>query len=530
MPLAGRDYPNRPPERKHLSMIRTLLTAVACLTAAGSLLSQNPGQHDGSERFVERPGALEFSGRMIVRPWQMVDLLQQGHSQSSAHLIRESAAARLDGWRIRYYEDVDEHIVSVPAGLDENSFAALLDSTGEYQYVHPDWICYPLQAPNDPNYGSQWHHQTMSSEMGWDIHVGTTATTAAWVDTGVDTNHPDLQANLVSGYNSVDKIPQSSGGNVEDINGHGTHVAGCIGAIGNNGTGVAGVAWDMSLMPIKTSNFSSGGAYLSDILDGARWATSNGAKTASASYTGVENPSVGTTGTEVKNNGGLFFYAADNYNQNHSSFDYPDTIVVGGTDQNDNKASFSSYGVAIDVTGPAVDVWSTRLGGTYGGSSGTSFSTPLANGVTAMIWSANPYLTPDEAQQVLYGSVDDIGAPGEDDTFGHGRLNLHQALLDATQGSMDLSLGNLTAGTSATLTVTGSAGGTVWFVYSLDGLAAYPVASLSTSLGVANPVLLGSSNSGSFVGNVPMGTTGVDVWLQAIESGNTSDVEFRTIM
>lgn len=505
-------------------------------TLVWSTSAYGQNQQHGDDLFVERPGELEFSGRMIVRSFQLDEWIQEGYTEAQARTLHQAAAARLDGWRIRYYEDVDEHIVTLPEGMDENSFSELLMATGDYQYAHPDWICYPLQTPNDPNFNNQWHHQSniMQSELAWDIHVGDGATIAAFVDTGVDLDHPDLASQLVSGYNSVDKLPQASGGDVSDINGHGTAVGGCIGAIGDNGIGVAGCGWDLLLMPIRTSNSSGGGAFLSDILDGARWAVQNGAKTASASYTGVQNASVGTTGTDVKNDGGLFFYAADNFNQNHSGFDYADTIVVAGTDQGDNKAGFSSYGLAIDVTGPAVDVWTTQNGGGYGGSSGTSFSTPLANGVVSMIWSCNPFLTPDEAQQMLYDTVDDLGTPGEDNTFGHGRLNLYNAVMAATQGDLNLSVpATLTAGNLAALSASGATSSVVYFTYSTTGLGATPVNSLSASLGIANPVLAGSGSvsggSASYSQTIPGNASGLDVWIQAIEDGQSSNVEFRTI-
>ncbi len=475
----------------------------------------------------EEPGVLEFSGRMIVRPLQEIDLQARGLTAAEARRTHAAAAALLDPWRIRYYADVDEHIVRVPDGLDESTFAALLLGQGLYEYAHPDWICYPLGAPNDPYFGNQWQHVNISSVAGWDIHTGDPSTIAAWIDTGVDLNHPDLAPALVPGYNSVDKLEQANGGDVQDINGHGTFVGGCIGAVGDNGIGVAGVGWNLSLMPVKTSNLSSGGAYLSDILDGARWAVQNGAKTASASYSGVDNASVGTTGTQIKADGGLFFYAAGNAGSDLGSFDYPDTVVVGATDSSDNRASWSNYGTPIDVVAPGVSVWSTTLGGGYGSGSGTSFSTPIANGVTAMVWSANPFLDPDGAQQILYTSCDNIGSSFY---YGNGRVNLENALNAAITGSLVLTGGPLVAGQPATLDVTGAGANVmVYFGYSLDGIAAVPVPSIQTSIGLVNAVLMGqdqadAGGNASLTVNVPGSATGIQVWIQAAQSGDASNI------
>lgn len=382
-------------------------------------------------RFVERPGALEFTGRLIVRPLSFEERLAQGQNQFVAGQADQAARDRLADHLVRYEHRTDEYFVQVPEGSNENLFAHELITTGDYRYVTPDWMCYPVDAPNDPFYGNQWHHQTINSEAAWALTTGDPSIIAAFVDTGVDLDHPDLAAQLVPGYNSVDRIRQVDGGDVSDINGHGTAVGGTIGAIANNNEGVAGVAWNIRLMPIRTSNASGGGASLGDITHGAMWAIENGARISSASYTGVQSPAVESAGEYIESIGGLFCYAADNYNQNHSSFDWEHVIVVGATDQGDNKAGFSSYGVAVDVFAPGVSIGTTTNGGGYGSPSGTSFSTPMTNGVLAMIWSVEPSFTNDQVRLILFNSCEDLGDPGDDWYFGHGRTDLGQAVQDA---------------------------------------------------------------------------------------------------
>ncbi len=496
-------------------MILSLLSPI--FTCA--VLAQEP-----EPRFVNQPGHLELSGRMIARPVQ------------NDPEAREAARAEVQDWVIHEYAEVDELILEVPEGLDENSFAAQLMASGEWEYVHPDWICYPIATPNDTYFGNQWHHATMDSEEAWDTITAGGDYIAAWTDTGVDTDHPDLVGQLLPGYNAVDRLTEAQGGDIEDINGHGTLTGGCIGAIGNNGQGVAGCLWDVQLLPVRVSNFSSGGAYYSDLEAGARWAAENGAKTISASYSGVNNQSIQTTGAYCRSLGALYFYAADNANQNHSSFDWPDVIVVGATDQNDNKASFSSYGVAVDLTGPGVDVWTTANGGGYGGASGTSLSTPLANGVASAMWAANPYLDSYEVEARLYGSCVDIGAAGEDNIFGHGLINMANAVDAALQGGMDLIVPALSGGSSATVDVTGATPfGTVYLGYSLTGYGISDIAVLGTVMGIANPQQAaagaadGAGNASMLV-NVPNAATGLTVWIQAVEAGDTSDIEVRTIL
>jgi len=389
------------------------------------------GAADG-QSFRERPGVNEFSGRMIVRPHQAADLAVKGLTASRIVAIREGASMRLDDLRIRYESDVDEHIVAVPAGFDENSFAALLMATGDYEYVEPDWICYPIDTtPNDPSYNQQWHHPKIESPKAWDISTGSLNRTAAFVDTGVDKGHEDLSAHLVPGYNSQDRLTEAQGGQVSDVNGHGTAVCGCIGAIGNNSKGVAGVNWTVSLMPIRTTNSSSGSAYLTDLTHGARWAAQNGAQTVSVSYSGVEGSTVQTAGADVKSNGGLLIWAAGNSGQNLSWFDHADVIIAGATTQSDSRASFSNYGQAIDVMAPGVDVYTTRRYGGYTSVDGTSFSAPLTNGLCALIWGTTPSSSPDDVEQFLFSGCDDIGSSSN---YGHGRINVYESILLAQGG------------------------------------------------------------------------------------------------
>lgn len=463
--------------------------------------------------FVDRPGITELSGTILARP----------HPEAL-----EAAAALLAPDLVRAIPEVREFLARVPEGVAEREWAAALLATGWFEYVVPNWIVYPLNTPNDPDFPNQWHHQTIRSQAGWDWITDTSSVIAAFTDTGVDLTHPDLAASLVPGYNTVEDLPQVQGGTIQDINGHGTCVAGTIGAIGNNGLGVTGVCWNVKLMPIRVSNQSSGGSTIADLEEGARWAAENGAKTVSASYTGVQTPSLDVTGAYVRSLGALYFYAADNYNQNHSSFDWANVIVVAGTDQSDAKAWFSSYGTAIDCAAPGVDILCPTLGGGYAPASGTSFSTPMTNGVAATIYAVNPFLTPEEVEERLYRGCDDLGAPGEDTTYGRGRINLEGAVIQALSGDMTLAVGHLFAGQTASFTVTGAApGAPVWFAYSASTAVTH-IPQAGVALALAAPTLLGSAlanggGSATLLRAIPLGAQGRTAWFQAARIGETSD-------
>jgi subtilisin family serine protease len=466
---------------------------------------------------------MELSGRMIARP------LQDGPNL-------EIARDRLQATLIRVEERTDEYIFAIPEGLTADQISQKLMATGDYQYVEPDWICYPLNTPNDPLFNYQWHHDNMESELGWDTITDASSVIAAFTDTGVDINHPDLVNNLVDGYNQISGLWASQGGDLDDINGHGTWVAGCIGAEGNNNLGVAGVAWKVQLMAIRVSESSTGGAYISDITGGAMVAAANGAKTVSSSYSGVETSTVGTTGSYIKSLGSLYFYAAGNSGTNLSSFDYPDVIVVCATNSSDVRPSWSSYGIAVDCAAPGENIETTARGGGYGIVSGTSFSTPLANGVAAMIYANNPGISAQAVEDKLLASCDDIGATGEDSVYGFGRVNLRKAVEPVVSGPLVLSLGSLVGGSSVTAVVDNcTPSALVVVAYSLYGLGSSYEVNTGMTLGISNnmPAIimlsdpLGVADSSAFV---PSKGTGRTVWVQAAETGNLSNIISAVIL
>ena len=386
--------------------------------AAGSL--------DGEQRptrFVERPGVLEFSGQMIVRPLQAAALRELGLDPRQIDATSERARTRLADFVLEQVHETDEYIVRLPAGETENSYAARLMATGDYQYVVPNWRCFPTETiPNDGSYGMQWHHPKVQSPLAWDFTTGDPGVIIAIVDGGVWVDHPDLAGAVVPGYNADDRVSQQDGGDVDDVDGHGTYVAGLAGAIGNNGVHVVGMGWRFSVMPVRYYN-NPGGGFLDDILDGARWAVDHGARIVNVSQTGVEWEPVQTTGEYVKSQGGLLFWAAGNDARDLSWFDWSDVIVVGASDSIDERADFSAYGVAIDVFAPGTDIVSTAWDGGLAIGSGTSAASPIAAGIAALILAVAPALSPEQVEQILFGGCVDLGEPGDDETFGRGRVD-----------------------------------------------------------------------------------------------------------
>lgn len=389
------------------------------------LIFQNPVE------FQERLGELEFSGLMIARPLQQEAYVAQGHAAASYDEFRSRAVAAVQLEIIEHLTATDEFILRVPAGHDENSYSRLLMASGGFQYVEPDWICYPTETkPNDPSYWQQWHHNQVRSPMAWDFHTGESSMIITVVDSGVQLDHPDLAGALVPGYNSADDVAQSAGGDVSDVDGHGTFVSGLACAVGNNGEFVAGMGWNFSLMPVRYYN-QPGGGYLHNILEGARWAAENGARCINVSQTGVEYNTVQTTGTYVKGLGSLLFWAAGNDQRDLNWFDWDDVIIVGGTDPMDAKAGFSAFGQAVDVYAPATNIYSTGVPSALAIGNGTSAASPIAAGIAALVWSHRPFLTPDQVEECLFSGCIDLGTPGEDPYWGWGRVDSWNTLLAA---------------------------------------------------------------------------------------------------
>ena len=418
--------------------MRKTALSIACLAGLAAAASAGditrPGQFNGEGDFVpfvQQAGSLEFSGSLIVRVRQDLPQADEG-----------AARAMMTDLAARQNEVVDYYIVDAPMvrglgepGDAENALSRSLMATGMFEYAVPNWICYPLETPNDPQYPNQWHHPQINSPDAWDITHGDSSVIIAFTDTGIYKNHSDLAGKIVNGYDAYNNISEDDGGSVDDIHGHGTHVAGCAAAITNNANGVAGVNWDAQIMMIRVAIDGSGGAYYEDLLEGAQWAIEHGAKIVSASYSGISYEPIQTMGEYIHSIGGIYMYAAGYDNRNLSGFDWQDVIVVGASSYGDAKAGFSAYGQAVDVFAPGVDIGSTTRDGGYAWWSGTSMATPVTNGVASMIWAANPNLTNLEVEQLLFETCEDLGTAGNDSYWGWGRVDVGAAVAAAADGA-----------------------------------------------------------------------------------------------
>lgn len=280
----------------------------------------------------------------------------------------------------------------------------------------------------------------------WKIEEGKREILVAVIDTGVDSDHPDLKPNLwndpktvqggkVYGWNFV-----SNKANPADEHGHGTHVAGIIGAIANPRAGISGVAHNVSIMAVKYySDANPGSVNLRNTVAAINYAVEKGAKIINYSGGGPEfseDEYLAIKKAEAK--GVLFVSAAGNEHQDTDKVEnyyYPSAyrlsniLSVAATDINNKLLPSSNWGkVRVDVAAPGENIYSTLPGGKYGYMSGTSQATAFVSGVAALLLSQNPSLTPLQLRQIIMSSVDHIPTLADRLATG-GRVNAHSALL-----------------------------------------------------------------------------------------------------
>ena len=393
----------------------------------------------------------------------------------SAHVRRRMPASGL--WLVAFSEPKLE---TVPRAVTR-----LSGMTKRVRVAEPDHILRAQTTPNDPSYSTLWglHNTGQSSGFtdadidapeAWALSTGSASVIVAVLDTGIDQTHPDLLANLwtnpgeIAG-NSLDDDNNgyvddtrgwdfvNSDNNPNDDNGHGTHCAGTIGAVGNNGAGVSGVCWQVSLLGLKFLD-ASGSGFESDGAEAISYATNLGVALTSNSYVNdVYNQSMKDAIDEADTAGILFVAAAGNSSNNLDLFpEYPasftcsNIISVASTTRTDELSSFSNFSAtSVDLAAPGSDVYSTIHNGGYGTKSGTSMATPHVAGACALMKSFKPALTHTQILDLLLITVDTKPALTGKCVSG-GRLNVFNALLSTS---------DILATPSSGLTASGPIGG-----------------------------------------------------------------------
>ncbi|NHN24852.1 S8 family serine peptidase [Flavobacterium jejuense] len=347
-----------------------------------------------------------------------------------------------------------------------------LQKNKHVEFIEPNFIRMIQPNTNDPNFASQWAIKnqgylggTVDADMdvdeAWSYTTGT-GIKIAIIDTGVDLNHPDLQSNLLSGY---DATGGGSNGN-QTGNAHGTACAGIVSGVANNSIGIAGIAYNAKIIPVKVFP-TVGSPTDAMIANGINWAWQNGADVLSNSYGGgsysstIANAINSAVSSGRNGKGSVVLFSSGNDN---GSVSFPSTVAsaisVGASSMCDQRKTPSScdgenwwgsnYGTSLDLVAPGVKIYTTDISGSAGYSSGnytanfngTSSACPNAAGVVALILSANPNLTQQEAREILESNVDKVsgysytttsGQPNGtwNNQVGYGRINAKKAVVEA---------------------------------------------------------------------------------------------------
>ncbi|MBU6401777.1 MAG: S8 family serine peptidase, partial [Verrucomicrobia bacterium] len=433
-----------PPTRRYTwhfwlgALLATLATASLPRATAGSAV---PGALTPPH---PAPPPADFrADRILVKPKPGIglDVLANLHARLGTHVRR--TFAHIGNWQV----------IDLPFALDVNSILAAYRQSGLVEHAEPDYVVTTLLTPNDFNYynGDQWNLNNVGqyggtpgadihAPAGWDYQCTASNIIVAIPDTGVRYTHEDLAANMWTcpggtnhGINVLTRTDDPW-----DDEGHGTHVSGIVGAVGNNTVGIAGVCWHVQLLECKFID-SSGNGTVSDAITCLDYAMTNGAKIINASWGSYSFTSTALQDTvnALRDQGIIFVAAAGNNNNNNDSYSlypasypYDNVIAVAATDRNDHKASFSNYGATTVLLGaPGDPVFSTYYSAdnAYEYMAGTSQAAPQVVGACALVWALYPNLTHQQVIRRVLEGVDPLPSLAGLCVTG-GRLDLANAL------------------------------------------------------------------------------------------------------
>jgi hypothetical protein len=362
------------------------------LVTAQSIISQmDKGKYKEGELLVK------FKSGVVTT------LSLKTHGSVGASVIKKLALVNVDHVRL-------------PQGLSVKDAIINYMQDPNVEYAEPNYIL-NLSAivPNDLYFGQQWALRntgqfasgTAGADMkvpeAWDLTKESNSVIIAVLDTGIDNNHADLFDNVISGWNFL-----SSDSNTMDVDGHGTHVAGIIGAVGNNSIGVSGLMWRVKLLPLKVCTLD--GCPISAITDAISYTISHSGKVINASFgtsPGAPSPSTLFDAISAANSAGILVIVSAGNDENNNdlapvypaSYNLPNVISVAATDQNDIKPTFSNFGSSVHVAAPGVYILSTVppgvsfslcTGSPYAGydfCTGTSSAAPHVTGLAGLLYS-----------------------------------------------------------------------------------------------------------------------------------------------
>lgn len=355
------------------------------------------------------------------------------------------------------------YLVKFNPNIQPGKLLRILRKDPAIEYAEPVYVRYPAFTPNDSALALQGHLAIVQAFQAWEVSKGHRGILIAIVDTGVDWEHPDLEGNIWRNPNEIadNNVDDDGNGLIDDVHGwdfagndndpknagrssnagHGTHVAGLAGAVTDNGIGVAGVAFQCRILPVKASYDATLDPTQAIIFgyQGLKYAADMGADIINLSWGGQGASQVEQ---EVINyavrKGALIVAAAGNENSKQPFYPaaYDHVLAVAATDSRDRRATFSNYGPWVDLSAPGLSLYSTWPENGYTFLSGSSMAAPVVSGAAALVKTRFPDMIPDAIIEQLRQTADDNSGvnPGFRYGMGKGRLNAYRAVTELPAG------------------------------------------------------------------------------------------------
>jgi thermitase len=332
-------------------------------------------------------------------------------------------------YRARQISRLGVEVLEVPRSQEEATLRALAANPA-VGYAERDQTAFVQIQSNSPYFRHQWHLPRVGAPQAWQSTTGRADQVIAIIDTGVNERHPDLRGRVLPGYNFIHNNYDTT-----DDNRHGTMVAGVAAARGNNGIGVAGVAWDNWILPLKVAD-ASGMAAHSDIAAAITYAADNGARVINVSLGGRTSSRTMEAAVAYAASRNCIVVAAAGNNGGTAAVypaAYSQVLGVAALNRENRPPAWATTGRHVFLSAPGTGIITTTNSGSYGSSSGSSFASPIVAGTVGLILAAKPELSPRDVADILMRSSVDLGASGYDLIYGHGMVNAGEAVRAAQQ-------------------------------------------------------------------------------------------------
>jgi subtilisin family serine protease len=407
--------------------------------------------------------------------------------------------------------------------VEQDQLSEVLNSLkmeSQIEWAEPNHVFHLHEFPNDSLYSNQWALRHIEVPRAWEIEKGNPQIIVGVIDTGIDYFHQDLVDQLwintpedINDNRRFDPgdlnfLDDDQNGYIDDVigwdftdapafpdngdylqpdndpmdeypGGHGTPVAGIIGAATNNKQGIAGIAPNIRLMVLRAGT-AAGFLEEDDVAEAILYALDNGCRIVNMSFGDAAFSHLIKDAVEYAVKQGILVVVSAG-NSGNDILQYPaaydETIAVGASDVNKNIAPFSSYGSKLNIVAPGQDILSTSTSNTYGTYSGTSFSAPMVSGVLALMWSKNPEASSHLIKSHLLVGCTDLGTEGWDNLFGHGMVNAYESLMQKEHIVAAITNPPTLSGTEYdSVVITGTAAGSEMRSYTLSyGIGKNPI-------------------------------------------------------